>query len=214
MADISHIGQLKPDSHNARQHNPRNVGMIADALQQVGAARSIVVDENLVVLAGNGVLEAAAQAGIEKVQVIDADGETIIAVRRSGLTDEQKKKLALFDNRTAELATWDPSQIAADLEAGLDLSGMFYPEELSAILEQAGDMLIVDDGEFANSHNDRGSAPTKTGIVVGFGRFAGIVDAQLVDKAADAIKVRYGEDASNALTELCRGIVEGSPDKG
>jgi hypothetical protein len=136
--DIQHLGDLTPDSHNARRHNPRNVGMIERALNEVGAARSIVVDENGVVLAGNATIEAAAAAGIERVQVVDADGETIIAVRRTGLTDEQKRKLALFDNRTAELADWDASSILADLDAGLDLSALWNEGEIEAIAREVG----------------------------------------------------------------------------
>lgn len=142
LSEIHSIADLTPDLQNARSHNPRNLGMIRTALGEVGAARSIVIDENGVILAGNGVIEAAADAGIERVQVVDADGETIIAVRRRNLTPEQKKKLALFDNRAGELATWDATQIAAELEAGLDLSVLFYEDELSAILEAAADDLL------------------------------------------------------------------------
>ncbi len=61
---ISSIADLKPDSRNARKHNQRNLNMIVDALHKVGAARSIVIDEDGVILAGNGVVEAAADAGI------------------------------------------------------------------------------------------------------------------------------------------------------
>lgn len=136
--DVKHIGDLKPDPHNRRKHNPRNIGMIVDALHQVGAARSIVVDEDNIILAGNGVIEAAAQAGIERVRVIEADGNEIIAVKRTGLTEEQKRKLALFDNRTAELAEWDAEQIAADLEAGLDFDGLFTEDELDKLIGQDG----------------------------------------------------------------------------
>ena len=131
--EISHIGDLKPDPKNARKHNPRNIGMIERALGEVGAARSIVVDEDGNVLAGNGVIEAAANAGIERVRVIDADGNEIIAVRRSGLTPEQKKKLAYYDNRTAEIADWDVEQIMTDVGAGLDLSAMFTDVELAGL---------------------------------------------------------------------------------
>jgi len=72
------------------------------------------------------------------VQVVDADGETIVAVRRTGLTDEQKRKLAYYDNRTAEVAEWDAKQIAADLEAGVELGDLFDKGELDEIMADMG----------------------------------------------------------------------------
>jgi len=141
--EIIHIGDLKPDPQNRRKHNPRNVGMVEDALHKVGAARSIVIDEDGVILAGNATIEAAAQAGIERVQVVDADGETIIAVRRSGLSADQKRDLGLFDNRSAELAEWDVDQIVADLDAGLDFGGLFYENELNEIIQRVPDFMPV-----------------------------------------------------------------------
>jgi len=130
MQPIRHLRDLIPDPKNRRKRTARNVGMIVEALQKVGASRSIVIDEDNEILAGNGVAEAAAEAGITKVQVVDADGETIIAVRRSGLTSKQKRDLAIYDNRTAELAEWDTAQLAADLAAGEDLSAFFFEDEL------------------------------------------------------------------------------------
>lgn len=142
MGEIQHIKDLTHDPKNARAHTVRNVGMLEQALNEVGAARSIVIDEDGTVLAGNATIDAAMQAGITRVQVVDADGETLIAVRRTGLTDEQKVKLALFDNRVSDLSEWDAS-VLAEIADEIDLSSMFFPEELSAILEQAGtDMLI------------------------------------------------------------------------
>jgi len=132
--DVKHIGELKPDERNPRKHNARNIGMIERSLNEVGAARSIVIDEHDTILAGNGVVEAAAQAGIERVRVVEADGNELIAVRRRGLTEEQKRKLAYYDNRTAELAEWDVEQIAADLEFGLDFGAIFREEELRELL--------------------------------------------------------------------------------
>ena len=119
------ISELKADPKNRRKHNARNLDMVATALKEVGAARSIVIDEDDVVLAGNGVTEAAKAAGITKVRVIEADGDELIAVRRSNLTDEQKRALAMYDNRSAELAEWDLEQLQADLADGLDLKPFF-----------------------------------------------------------------------------------------
>lgn len=134
MSDITHIGDLTPDPENARQHTPRNVGMIEDAMNEVGAARSIVIDEDGVVLAGNATIEAAAQAGIERVKTVHADGNTIIAVVRDNLTPEQKKRLALFDNRTAELAEWNEEELAALLDTDFDFDRLWYEDELSELL--------------------------------------------------------------------------------
>ena len=135
--DITHIGQLTPDGANARRHNERNIGLIADALQEVGAARSIVVDEEGRILAGNGTVAAAAPVGIERVRVVDAAGDELVAVRRSGLTDQQKLRLALLDNRTAELADWDPARLVEILQAQeADLADLFQPDELDRILAE------------------------------------------------------------------------------
>jgi ParB-like chromosome segregation protein Spo0J len=96
--EIIGLHDLKPDPQNARKHAPRNVAMVVDALQEVGAARSIVIDEKGVVLAGNATIKAAGQAGLARVKVVDADGSEIVAVRRTGLTSRQKKRLTLYDN--------------------------------------------------------------------------------------------------------------------
>ena len=132
------LKDLIPDPANRRLHPARNLGMVVDALQDVGAARSIVVDEDNVILAGNGVATAAAQAGITTVRVIDADGAELIAVRRSNLTPEQKRRLAMYDNRTAELAEWNVEQLRLDHDAGLDLAPYFDTRELHALFGGAG----------------------------------------------------------------------------
>lgn len=139
MADIQHIGQLKPDQKNARSHNPRNIGMIVDALHEVGAARSIVIDENYRILAGNGTIDAAAEAGIEKMLVVPVDGETIVAVQRTGLTEAQKTRLALYDNRASDTAEWDAGVLAELAEDGVKLDDLWAPYELGPLLGQTGE---------------------------------------------------------------------------
>lgn len=135
---VEHIGGLTPDPKNARRHTPRNLQMIENSLQQVGFARSIVIDENDVVLAGNGVLEAAGNIGIENLRILESDGNEVIAIRRSNLTDAQKQALALFDNRTAELALWD-EDVIRELSESMDLSPFFYDEEMQALFGQTDD---------------------------------------------------------------------------
>jgi DNA modification methylase len=142
---INDLSSLTPDRRNARAHSERNLELIASSLQEVGAARSVVVDEAGVVLAGNATVSAAQQAGIDKVRIVDADGTELVAVRRTNLTPEQKRRLALLDNRAAELATWD-TEILASLAEDTDLSGLWEPDELAGLLgnESAPTQLLGD----------------------------------------------------------------------
>lgn len=129
MEKIISLADLKPDPKNARKHTPKNIGMIEASLQQVGAARSGVIDDDGMILAGNGTYEALASVGIERVRVVEADGNEWIVVQRKGLTEEQKRILSISDNRSAELATWDGPTLE---QSGVDLQPWFTPEQLKA----------------------------------------------------------------------------------
>src|SRR6185436_20375876 len=60
------VAALQPDPANRRLHTDRNLAMITASLREVGAGRSIVIDEMGEVLAGNGVVAAAGGAGLTK----------------------------------------------------------------------------------------------------------------------------------------------------
>jgi hypothetical protein len=130
------LADLAGDDSNPRKHGTRNLAVMEDSLRAVGAARSIVINGAGAVLAGNGIVQAAARAGISKVRIIDTDGDTLIAVRRRGLTPAQERDLKYFDNRAGELAEWDPEQVAADVATGLDLRPFWSPEEEAALLSR------------------------------------------------------------------------------
>src|SRR4051794_2049967 len=115
------LALLTPDPRNARRHSDRNLALIEQSLREVGAARSIVIDEDGVVLAGNATVQAATNAGLTHVRIVEAEGADLIAVRRTGLSSEQKRQLALYDNRAAELADWD-LEVLASLADDTDLS--------------------------------------------------------------------------------------------
>lgn len=147
MDNVTHISRLTPDPANARKHNRRNLEMIEDSLREVGFARSIVIDEENRILAGNGTVKAAEQAGLESVLVVDADGDTVVAVRRAGLTEEQKRRLALWDNRAQDTSAWDAQVIAAiESEAPALLEGLFDAGEIDELLELAAAENAVDSG--------------------------------------------------------------------
>lgn len=131
---ILSIKDLNPDPKNRRQRTGRGRALLDESLHRLGPARSIVIDEKNEILAGNGVIESAERVGLDRVMVVEADGKTIVAVRRTGLSDQEKRDLAMFDNRAGELAEWDPAQIAADRQNGLDLQPYFTEGELKALI--------------------------------------------------------------------------------
>lgn len=133
MSEDRVLSDLVQDPKNRRTHSARNLAMVEASLREVGAARSIVIDEDDVILAGNGVATAAADLGLTKLRVVEVEGDEIVAVRRRGLSEAQKRALAMYDNRTAELSTWNVEQLQADALEGLDLTAFWTAEELARV---------------------------------------------------------------------------------
>lgn len=128
---MSSIKDLKSDHKNARRRTDRSASLIAESLKRYGAARSIVIDEDGRILAGNGTVEGAKKAGIDKLRIIEAEGDELIAVRRAGLTEDQKVGLALADNRSSDLSEWDHDMLR-QLSEDHDLTPWFKDDELLA----------------------------------------------------------------------------------
>ena len=130
---MTSINSLKHDHKNARKRTDRSAMLIAESLKRYGAARSIVIDEDNRILAGNGTIEGAKQAGITNVRIIDAEGDEVIAVRRSGLTEDEKVGLALADNRTSDLSEWDGAMLH-QLSKEHDTDTWFDKNELNELI--------------------------------------------------------------------------------
>jgi hypothetical protein len=129
------LSDLKQDHKNARKRTQTSASLLQESLQRYGPARSIVIDEDNRILAGNGTVEAAINLGIDGLRIIDAAPDELIAVRRTGLSEEQKVGLALADNRTADLAEWD-AEMLQQLSKEHDIAPWFEDDDVEALLEQ------------------------------------------------------------------------------
>jgi 16S rRNA G966 N2-methylase RsmD len=129
------LSDLKQDHKNARKRTQTSASLLQESLQRYGPARSIVIDEDNRILAGNGTVEAAINLGIDGLRIIDAAPDELIAVRRTGLSEDQKVGLALADNRTADLAEWD-AEMLQQLSKEHDIAPWFEDDDVEALLEQ------------------------------------------------------------------------------
>ena len=131
------LDSLTPDASNANRGTERGRYALEASLRKYGAGRSILIDREGRIIAGNKTAETAADVGIDDVIIVQTDGRQLVAVQRTDLDLDSKeaRELAYADNRVAELdLSFDPEQVLADLGAGVDLSGLWRQDELDALL--------------------------------------------------------------------------------
>ena len=129
------LGDLIPDDVNANKGNPRGLAAVESSLQKYGAARSVVLDKDNRILAGNKTWEAAGAIGLENVQIVETTGDTLVAVKRLDISIDSPRgrALAIADNRAGEVGlTWDGENLA-HLSTQVDLLEFWTPGELEAL---------------------------------------------------------------------------------
>lgn len=134
------VADLVPYKNNPRKIDSKAVGAVAESIRQCGYITPILIDENNVILAGHTRFNALKELGYETVPVIKADG----------LTDEQKRKYRILDNKTNEVSTWDYQKLMEELD-GLYFGGFqFGFERLTDKIEQSFDSFEFSEEDFAD----------------------------------------------------------------
>lgn len=136
QVEIVPLDSLKLDPKNANRGTPRGRKALKKSIKELGAGRSILLDKHSTAIAGNKTLEEAKRQGYKKVIVVDSDGDTLVAVRRTDLdlNDKKAQELAITDNRASEVdLNWDPEVLKA---TDVDLGALFEPIELDNLLNE------------------------------------------------------------------------------
>ncbi|MWN31001.1 MULTISPECIES: ParB/Srx family N-terminal domain-containing protein [unclassified Gilliamella] len=105
------VSDLKKHIKNSRTHSDDQIQQIINSIIEFGWTNPILIDENDIIIAGHGRLDAA-----EKLNLDEAP-----CVVLSGLTDVQKKAYLIADNQLALNAGWDFDILQAEI-AELTLS--------------------------------------------------------------------------------------------
>ena len=100
---IDTLADLTPDGENFNKHTEFGQKLLEDSLRKFGAGRSILVDKDGNIIAGNSTTETAAAIGMEGVIVVPTDGKKLVVVQRTDLSldSPEGRELALADNMTA-----------------------------------------------------------------------------------------------------------------
>lgn len=121
---MTKISELKFDDQNFNNHTEYGMSLLEKSLRENGAGRSILIDKDNRIIAGNGIVEAAGSIGMDNVEIVDITGEKIVALRRKDITLDSKKgrEMAMADNSTAAAdLSWNKGAIAKQKEKwGID----------------------------------------------------------------------------------------------
>lgn len=129
-------GTLKPYPRNARTHKKRQIRQIASSIEAFGWTNPVLVDCEGGIIAGHGRVEAARFLELTEVPTIRIDD----------LSEEQKRAYIIADNRLAELAGWDETVLATELQflvsADVDIKVIltgFAGAEVDLLIEHLND---------------------------------------------------------------------------
>jgi DNA modification methylase len=120
MVQMLPTASLTSSVRNARTHSKKQIGQIKNSMRAFGWTTPMLVDENLIIIAGHGRYLAAIDLGLNEVPAIVV----------SHLTDAEKRALALADNKISMNAGWDRAKLSTELgelliplsELGLDIT--------------------------------------------------------------------------------------------
>ncbi len=143
------LAELKKPEKNVRIHTEQQLKEFQRSIEMFGQIRPIVVDENKVILAGNGLYDTLVAMGKETAEVY----------RYDNLTENQKKKLMIADNKIFSLGIENLDTLNSfleDMQGDLDIPG-FDEEILKQMVSEAEDITdkiseygTLDDEEIQN----------------------------------------------------------------
>ena len=137
------------DKRNYRRHDEKNKRVIRKSLEELGAGRSVVIDKEGALIAGNGVYEQAQKLKMP-VRVVETDGSELVVVKRTDLAtgDEKRKRLALADNVASDLSDFDDDLLHEDFS--MEELGDWGLESEEEVSEADVEHLFEDAGESKN----------------------------------------------------------------
>lgn len=117
------IDELIPDDKNFNKGTEYGNSLIEKSLRKFGAGRSVLIDKNNRIIAGNKTIENASAIGLDDVIVVETDGKKIVAVKRTDIDLDSKegRELALADNQTSAVNFSIDEDVLKDVSDELEI---------------------------------------------------------------------------------------------
>ena len=140
------MSEIKLDKRNYRKHSERNKQLINKSLKDLGAGRSILIDNQNEIIAGNGVFEQARELNIP-VKIIETDGTELIAIKRNDLatTDRKRQELAVMDNSASDSSEFDLELLSEDFNPSELMEMGINSEDLEGIANNDNEEIQEDE---------------------------------------------------------------------
>ena len=138
---VVNIETLVQDDHNFNKGTEAGRELMEKSFKELGAGRSVLIDKDGRIIAGNKSQKAAIAAGIKKVRIIETTGDELVAVKRTDISLDSKegRELALADNLTTQVnLAWDEVELAeVAASQGIDLDEWGLAQQLKEPVEEA-----------------------------------------------------------------------------
>ena len=212
MADkIIDIEELAQDQRNFNKGTEQGQELMERSFKEMGAGRSILIDKNGNIIAGNKSQKAAIAAGIKKVRVIETTGDELVAVKRTDvdIDSAEGRKMAYLDNLTTQVnLTWDQTEleaVQADVE-GFDIAD-YTPDWVLEQIQAEEETAAAADARDNAEKPERQREPDSEIIVATVSLFGTTEDMMLCqtltkDEADKLIKLAKQEGAGNLMKRI------------
>lgn len=193
------IDEIHPYENNPR-FNKDAVSKVAASIKKFGFKNPILVDKNMVIIAGHTRLEAAKKLKLEEVPCIVA----------ADLNEKQAKALRLADNKVAEFSTWDYLKLDEELKglgdafdfADFGFGGALADDSFGAGNSAGGSFVETEDiPEPEEEFHDEGSLPQELqGVDISAGVQEKIVGTDEVPM--ERVIIVYKKEEREALCKI------------
>ena len=187
------LGHFRPQTRNSNRHTQRGMGQLEASMRKYGYVTPMTAAADGEIIDGSARAETGATVFGDDVLVVHHDGTKPVIMVRDDIPSAdtpEAREISIAANRIAQVnLDFDPEVLLGDLQAGVDLSGLWFEHELDNLLGA-----FADDGEIDSAQEWRGMPEFEQEDLTSFRRIVVHFASQTgVDRFAALVGQKLGE---------------------